>query len=152
EAPGSRTEPDMVLDLGPGGVIIIEVKHRSPTDVKPTDYPGWERYYPADSPLSYAAAIRASRCYELARNWRFGLELAAEPVRPFTLGCLGPEGLFRGEGATIIRPFEGSLPAGGPGRFRKLTWEGLFRAIEGAPDWLMRYVAARGYAIPGEAR
>ena len=113
EDPRSRTEPDVVIDLGPDGVVVIEVKHRSPTDVKDGAYAGWDRYYPADSPLPYAPAVRASGCYELARNWRFGLELAAEPDRPFTLACLGPDGLFRGEGAGP--PSLRGLPAGNRG-------------------------------------
>ena len=29
EDPRSRTEPDVVIDLGPDGVVVIEVKHRS---------------------------------------------------------------------------------------------------------------------------
>ena len=85
-------------------------------------YAGWDRYYPADSPIPYAPAVRASGCYELARNWRFGLELAAEPARPFTLACLGPDGLFRGEGLRSSNPSRLACREGAA-RFQKLTWE-----------------------------
>ena len=152
EDPNSRTEPDVVIDLGEAGIFIVEVKHRSTTDVKPAGYRGWDRYYPAGSPLPYAASVRASGCYELARNWRFGLELAAEPARPFTLACLGPASLFVGEGAEALRPFEASLPSDGSARFRKLTWGALLGVIERPPEWLVRYAAARGYAVAGEDR
>jgi hypothetical protein len=145
ENPRSRTEPDVVIDLGLFGVLIIEVKHRSGTDVKPWAYAGWDRYYPAASPIPYAAAVRATSCYELSRNWRFGLELAADPSRQFTLVCLGPDALFQGDGAEILRPFEACLLAEGTARFQKLRWNDLLGAVQQAPDWLVRYVTARGY-------
>jgi hypothetical protein len=152
ENPISRTEPDVLLDLGESGIFIIEVKHRSPTDVKAAEYGGWERYYPPESPFPYAADMRASCCYELARNWRFGIELAAVSPRPFTLACLGPDGLFLGTGADDLRPFENCLPSEGSARFQKLGWNRLLGAIEEAPDWLVRYVEARGYTISAEGR
>jgi len=152
EDPRSRTEPDVVIDLGDSGLLIIEVKHRSGTDVKPSNYAGWDRYYPADSPIPHATAVRASGCYEMARNWRLGTELASEPPRPFTLACLGPEGLFRGAGAEIIQPFEDCLPAEGRNRFQKLTWKSLLGEIRQPADWLVRYVEARGYTISAEGR
>jgi hypothetical protein len=147
EDPRSRTEPDVVIDLGPDGIFIIEVKHRSGTAVKSGDYAGWDRYYPAVSPLTYAASMRSSGCYELARNWRFGLELAAEQARPFTLACLGPDDLFLGDGAKIILPFEACLPGERAARFQKLTWADLLGAIEHPPEWFVRCVESRGYTI-----
>jgi hypothetical protein len=152
ENAGSRTEPDVLIDLGPHGVTIIEVKHRNPTDVRASDYAGWNYYYPPDSPLAYAAAMRLSKCYELARNWRFGLELAAEPRRPSTLVYLGPGELFRGSGAKRLQPFEACLPEVGTARFQKVTWQDLVCAIEQAPDWLVRYVGSRGYTISPKAQ
>lgn len=148
----SRTEPDVVIDVGDFGVFVIEVKHRSGTDVKAAGYGGWDRYYPAHGPIPYAASMRASGCYELARNWRFGLELAADPPRPFTLACLGPESLFRGRGGSVLRPFEECLPNGGPARFQTLTWGTLLGAVGEPPGWLARYVAAQGYPTTTEGR
>jgi hypothetical protein len=152
EDPRSRTEPDVVIDLGRDGVLIIEVKHRSGTDVKAGDYVGWDRYYPTSSPLPYASSMRGSFCYELARNWRFGLELAAKPSRPFTLACLGPDELFCGEGARIIRPFEACLPMDGTARFQKLRWGTLLGAISKPPRWLVQYVESRNYTILTEGQ
>jgi hypothetical protein len=59
---------------------------------------------------------------------------------------------FRGDGSALIPCFEETLPAEGPARFRRLAWEFLFHAIEGAPDWLEKCVAARGYVFRREAR
>jgi hypothetical protein len=50
------------------------------------------------------------------------------------------------------RPFEAYLPAGGPARFKTLTWEVLLVAIERPPDWLVRYAGARGYSISTEGQ
>jgi hypothetical protein len=148
EHPEGRSEPDVVIDLGPCGLIIIEVKHRSATDVKLPDYPGWECYYPAASPIPYAAAIRDSGCYELARNWRFGLELTTHSERPFTLLCLGPQTLFEAEGAAVLQPFIACLAGQGPAQFQTLTWNALLGAIDGPPEWLGEYVGSREYVMP----
>ena len=152
EDPRSRTEPDVVIDLGDFGPLIIEVKHRSGTDVKSSSYAGWDRYYPANSPSPHATLMRFSGCYELARNWRLGTELASVPPRPFTLACLGPDELFQGAGAETLMPFEAGLPSEGTARFQKLTWNALLGAVKHAPDWLARYVEARGYTISAEGR
>ena len=110
ENPNSRTEPDVVIDLGEAGIFIVEVKHRSPTDVKAAGYGGWDRYYPAGSPLPYAASVRRLRLLqagpELAIRARTrlraapalhaGLPGAGKPVR--RRGCRGPPAL-RGEPA-----------------------------------------------------
>jgi hypothetical protein len=145
EDPSSRSEPDVIIDLGDYGLFIIEVKHRSGTDLKTVDYDGWDRYYPTHSPLSYAAAIRASECYELARNWRFGLELTAYPPRPFTLVYLGPESLFHGPGNGNLARFQAALPTEGPKRFTTMAWSHLLGSISEPPQYLAEYVQSRGY-------
>jgi hypothetical protein len=145
ENPDSRTEPDVLIDLGKAGIFIIEAKHRSPTDMTEAAYCGWDGYYPANCPLPYATAMRASGCYQLARNWRFGLELAQKPCRPFTLVCLGPDVLFQGDGAEVLRPFEDCLPRDGSARFQKLRWRTFLGAISQPPGWLVGYVGSRGY-------
>jgi hypothetical protein len=143
EDPNSRTEPDVLIDFGSLGVFIIEVKHKSGTSLKDVWYAGWDRYFPANSPLSYAAAMRASRCYELARNWNFGLELTAKTHRPFTLAYLGPDSLFTGDGETVLGTFENCLPTQGSARFEKIRWNTLLGAIADPPEWLVRYFEAR---------
>jgi len=140
EVPGSRTEPDVVIDLGPHGIVVIEVKHHhSRTDVKEHAYPGWGGYQPDIEPL------RASGCYELARNWLFGLRLTPNGERPFTLACLGPRDLFNGAGDEILNGFENSLPKDGETGFRRLRWEDLLEAVDEPPPWFMAYVQSRGY-------
>jgi hypothetical protein len=147
EDPASRTEPDVLIDFGGHGVFIIEVKHRSGTDLKKLEYAGWDRYYPATSPPSYAASMRASECYELARNWKFGLELTAATPRSFTLAYLGPDSLFRGGGARVLRPFEDCLPTEGLARLQKIGWNTLLGAITDPPEWIVRHFEAKGYSF-----
>jgi hypothetical protein len=148
EDPTSRTEPDVIIDFGAYGLFIIEVKHRSGTELKTVDYPGWDRYYPTVSPLPYAAAMRDSECYELARNWRFGLELSANLPRPFTQVYLGPDTLFHsGE----LAAFEAALPTSGTAQFRTLTWNHLLGAISERPQWLAEYVQSKSYNFERKA-
>jgi hypothetical protein len=141
ERRNKRTEPDVLLDFGPDGIFIIEVKHRSGMTPVPPEDPRWMTYYP----LPYAGCIRASRCYELARNWRFGLELQGEQPRPFTLVYLGPESLFQGERAAVLQPFEECLPQEGNARFQRMHWNVLLHAIPNPPGWLLHAVHLRGY-------
>ncbi len=147
EDPTSRTEPDVLIDFGAHGVFVIEVKHRSGTSLKDVGYPGWNRYYPAGSPLAYAASMRSSKCYELARNWRFGLELTTPTKRPFTLVYLGPDSLFQGEGNKVLTKFEACLPTEGLARFGKLRWNTLLGAIASPPEWLVHHFEAKGYSV-----
>ncbi len=147
EDPTSRTEPDVLIDFGDYGLFIIEVKHRSGTDLKKLEYAGWDRYYPADSLLLFAADLRASCCYELARNWRFGLELSAIPPRPFTLVNLGPDGLFHGQRNGKLVMFQTALQNSEPARFNTLTWHHFLGSDTEPPQWLLEYVQSRGYGI-----
>ena len=150
ENPTLRTEPDVKIDFGADGDITLEVKHRTGTDMKNEGHREWDRYYPPNSPFPYAEAMQGSRCFGLARNWRFGLELTADPPRSFTLVCLGPADLFRDKREQkIIRSFEECLPKGGPARFRTLTWEALLGAVDHAPDWFVEFFASRGYPYVG---
>jgi hypothetical protein len=143
----SRTEPDVLIDFGPHGYLIIEVKHRSSTSLKYVGYAVWDRYFPANSPLPYAAAIRTSQCYELARNWRIGLELTATGDRPFTLAYLGPDTLFQGDGETVLRRFEDCLPIEGLARFQKILWNTLLGAIADPPKWLIQHFQMKGHSV-----
>jgi hypothetical protein len=148
EDPTSRTEPDVIIDRGACGLFVIEVKHRSGTDLKPVDYQGWDRYCPANSPFPYTAAMRSSECYELARNWRFGLELSANPPRPFTLVYLGPDTLFH---SGDFAAFQAALPTSGTAQFKTLTWNHLLGAISERPQWLAEYVQSKGYDFERKA-
>lgn len=144
EEPQSRTEPDVVIDLGAHGIVIIEVKHRSGIEHE-GNHPGWNLYLPADGPLPYAQAMRETGCYELTRNWLFGLNLSAGGERPFMLACLGSGDLFVNRNDERLRLFEACLPEEGTARFHRLRWEDLLEAVDEPPPWFMEYVGSRGY-------
>jgi hypothetical protein len=150
ERPRRRTEPDVLIDYGPHGRFIIEVKHQGPTAIMAENYAHWETYYPVDSPLPYAGAMRASLCYELARNWRFGLELTNQALTPFTLVYLGPDTLFQGARGRVLEPFVACLPQEGNAKFQELRWNHLLGAIPNPPGWLLDALRLRGYLNDGE--
>jgi hypothetical protein len=110
-----RTEPDVILDFGPDGVLLIEVKHRSGNEVNPGG--NWGRYV-CDECFDDIELAQQSSLYELVRNWRVAWEIAGS--RPFALVNLGPARLF---GRDSLSTFTRSLGAPGRGRFLALSWE-----------------------------
>jgi len=142
EDPQSMSEPDVIVDAGPAGLVFIEVKFRSGNDNAPADYPGWMRYLREDGPFGDAALARASGCYELARNWYFMSALANG--RPATLVNLGQGKLFSGiEGQRLAR-FEQSLNGGTSQRFARLTWSQFLSGLNRAPQWSRNFCTNRG--------
>jgi hypothetical protein len=102
ERPDRYSEPDVIVDLGEGGIVLIEVKYRSGNDLQPADYCNWSRYALAPQLNWTFEDVKASGCYELARNWFLLKNLAGR--RPATLVNLGSADLFRGkEGARLDR-------------------------------------------------
>ena len=143
EDPNSFSEPDVIIDLGEHGLMFIEVKHLSGNDLKPNDYPGWSRYV-SESRLTWQIEdVKASGCYELARNWCLLKSLAGE--RPASLVNLGPARLFGGaEGARLDR-FVKALCTDEQSHFRKVTWSDILGAGRGdMPDWFVQYCRGRG--------
>jgi hypothetical protein len=65
EDPNSFSEPDVIVDLGEGGLIFIEVKYRSGNDAQPEDYPGWSRYASTGRLVWQFQDVKSSGCYEL---------------------------------------------------------------------------------------
>lgn len=141
ENPKSFSEPDVIVDLGPDGLVFIEVKHRSGNDLQSEDYPGWSRYFPADGLAWDEAAVKASGCYELARNWRLLRGLAGD--RPATLVNLGPPGLFRGTEGERLSRFQAALGVENGARCLTLTWPDLLGAINDAPEWFSEFCRQR---------
>ena len=141
ETPASRSEPDVVLDFGDGGVVFVEVKHRSGNDLQDEAHPGWEKYVGGSDAFRGAVAARASRHYELARNWRFAWELAND--RPMALVNLGPGQLFQGEAGLALAGFEETLTQADDRRFVRLTWPALLEGFVGAPAWLTHFAEER---------
>jgi len=139
ENPDWFSEPDVALDLGLAGIVMIEVKHRSPNDRKDPDYGGWPRYLADTDVFADTATLRRSGHYELARNWRIGCDLAGD--RPFTLVNLGPEALFEGVEGERLAEFERCLRAGETRRFRRLSWPVLLDALAQPESWFADYAA-----------
>lgn len=143
EDPTSLSEPDVILDLGKAGLIFVEVKHLSPNDTTPADYRGWTKYSSAAWLNWRIEEIRASGCYELARNWCLLKGLAAD--RPVTLVNLGPARLFRGaEGARLDR-FAAALDTDQRSHFVKVSWSDLLRSgSDEVPEWFAAFCRDRG--------
>jgi len=142
EVPASRTEPDVVLDLGAAGVVVVEVKYRSGNDDQ--DDKPWRRYVGDPTAFADQEAVQASGRYELARNWRLGCDLARD--RPLTLVNLvaRPE---RGAELARTNAFAASLSVGARRQFLRLTFaELLSQAGSPWPDWFSAYVERHGLA------
>lgn len=140
EALASRTEPDVVLDFGALGIVLIEVKYRSGND-RQDDKP-WSKYVDDPSAFLDPAAARESGRYELVRNWRLGCDLARG--RPLTLVNLVVQ---RETGAERARTelLERSLRLDGNRRFLRLTFGELLADVPAPwPAWFATYVASRG--------
>lgn len=144
EARRSRSEPDVVLDFGADGLVFIEVKYRSGNDpLKPKDLTKFDKYLAQTTAFALPAKTKASRQYELARNWRIGTDLAAE--RPFYLANLAPARTLTSTPGLI--EFEASLAISRTRNFVRLPWRSFLadadQAVGGFPQWMQDYVAAR---------
>jgi hypothetical protein len=108
ESANSFSEPDVIIDLGRDGVVFIEVKYRSGNDFRPVNYGGWTRYNLRQLSWHFEN-VKASGCYELARNWCLLKGLAVE--RPACLVNLGPAKLFLGKAGrrSTITFYEGCV-------------------------------------------
>jgi hypothetical protein len=142
EDTNSFSEPDVIIDLVEDGLVFIGVKYLSGNDSKSADYPGWPKYLSAPQCAWQAENIKASGCYELARNWCLLKNLAGE--RPATLANLGPPNLFLGkEGARLDR-FVAALGANDRSHFVKLTWSDLLGwNLDHTPEWFVRFCRDR---------
>lgn len=142
EDPNSFSEPDVIVDLGEAGLIFIEVKYRSGNDLKPADYAGWSKYASAARLAWRIEDVKASGCYELARNWCLLKNLAAE--RHASLVNLGPATLFRGlEGGRLDR-FIGAIGTDERANFTKVIWsEFIENGLGDMPDWLSYFCRRR---------
>lgn len=142
ENPVSRSEPDVILDLGDAGVIVIEVKFGAANDRR-TDA-SWGRYLHGVGAFSDPEKAQGSGLYELVRNWRIAHDLA--DGRPFTVVNLAPGNtLATTEG---MDQFAASLRTSSTAQFLPLTWDSFMTAVETAsgslPAWLETYLRSRG--------
>ena len=93
EDPQKYSEPDVILDFGDIGVVVIEVKYRSPNDKLNEKSPKWEKYLHNSSAFADINGLKKTGYYELARNWRIAWDLAGG--RPMAFINLGPESIFK---------------------------------------------------------
>jgi hypothetical protein len=142
EKPDRLSEPDVILEFGEAGLIIIEVKYRSPNDKKDAGYKGWGTYIDHTNAFIDASEVRRSGQYELTRNWRIGWELAGIR-RPFTLVNLGPAYLFADAEGMRLDDFSRTLRRSDDRRFERTSWDRFLAAIPFPPDWFAAYTAAR---------
>jgi hypothetical protein len=131
EAPKSRTEPDVITRFGASGMAFIEVKYRSGNDLQ-TFGAKHEKYLERTDAFADAGLIRESNLYELARNWRIGVELAKG--LPFTLLNL----VTRNQEPDRTAKFHSGLNHR-KGNFRVVTWKDLLGKVA-CPAWLQQYL------------
>jgi hypothetical protein len=138
EVATSRTEPDVIIDLGPFGLVFVEVKYKSGNDAQSKK--PWDMYTTSDAFLDRDLAKKSGR-YELVRNWRIGCELARE--RPFSLVNL-VRTVESGPAAVSTREFAASVKTGPTRRFAQLTFRALLENVpQPWPPWFADYVALR---------
>lgn len=145
ENPQSYSEPDAIVDLASDGLIFFETKYRSGNDHKAANYVGWPKCtipVPALGLTWQPEDVRASGCYELARNWCIIKNLAGG--RSAKLVNLGLAGLFQGDSGARIDHFVQTLGKKELSNFVKLTWSKLLEnEFANAPGWFVSFCQSR---------
>jgi len=141
EDPQKFSEPDVILDFGEIGVVVIEVKYRSPNDTLDEKSPKWEKYLHNSSAFADNIGVKKSGYYELARNWRIAWELASG--WSMALINLGPDTLFEGDGYKRIREFGKFLRQNKTHNFVDVTWTRFLEGVSDKPKWLYQYLKER---------
>lgn len=134
EAPTRRSEPDVIVDFGDGGLAVIEVKYSSRNDSKKFGS-RYNRYVLAPDTFADVAAIGRSELYELTRNWRIGVELASG--RPFTLVNLVVGDTDPHRTTEFRRGLDLKV-----GNFLVIRWRDFITHFQ-HPDWLESYLSLR---------
>jgi hypothetical protein len=148
ENPDRRSEPDVVLDCDNAGVIFVEVKLGSPNSVSIiADRHKFDRYLEKTEAFTDPESVKRTGLYELARNWRFGWELAAG--RQLRL-----VNLYSGrvsEPSERLDQFAKSLSAANAA-FKRDTWTDVLGVCVEAtppPPWLTGWLSDRDvYDLP----
>ena len=141
ERPNRFSEPDVLIDFDVRGLVVVEVKYRSGNDWKDPGYRGWPTYTRNTDAFLDSDRLVATGCYELARYWRLGWDLAEE--RPFTLVNLAPPSLFAGPEGEKLDQFEACLQVRPERRFVRVAWDQLVEAVPDPPEWFTGYVQKR---------
>ena len=143
------SEPDVVVDYGDAGVVVVEIKLHAPNDVCRAESLGkFDRYLHGTPAFAAAERARVSGLYELTRNWRIGWDLAGG--RPFRLINLGPRSLFRA--SERLDDFRASLASDRDASFREVSWDAFLECMRSGrsalPPWLEDWLRARLPADP----
>jgi hypothetical protein len=141
EDPQKYSEPDVILDFGNIGVVVIEVKYRSPNDTLNEKSPKWEKYLHNSSAFAEIIGVKKTGYYELARNWRIAWDLAGG--RPMALLNLGPDSIFKRDDGKKIHEFSNSLRQNKTHKFFDVTWTRFFEGASQNPKWFDRYLIER---------
>lgn len=156
EAKNARTEPDVMLDFGKHGLVIIEVKLDARNERRSADYAPWDKYFDATEAFRKEGAVRESGLYELARNWRVGWELTREPRRRFTLLNLGPESLFRIGRRDLpwVGDFGSAINQPRGDRFMTMSWPQFLQHMPAMTEPVAEFVKSRvgAFASRGPGR
>lgn len=138
EKKSSRTEPDVILDFKEEGIIFIEVKYKSPNEVKKNKLTVFDSYI-SNNAFKNSKLIKESGMYELVRNWYYGYHLSDK--RPFTLINLGFENLWKNSNEENINNFIKGLNVSDNKKFHMLSWNEFSRAISQKKDsWFYNYL------------
>ena len=141
EDPKRRSEPDVILDFGVSGLVLIEVKVNSLNETKKEDYAGWVKYLASTEAFLDPEKAKRSGFYELARNWRIAWGMAND--RPMALINLGPMNLFYDDRKASMQHYCESLRQDPKRRFVKVTWQEFLDAIPKKPEWFSQYIQDR---------
>ena len=141
EDPQKFSEPDVILDFGDIGVVLIEVKYRSPNDTLDENSPKWDKYLYNSSAFADINGVKKTGYYELARNWRIAWELAGD--RSMALINLGPESIFKNNDGKKIIEFSQRLKQNNRHKFIDMTWTRFFEGVSDHPQWFDRYLKKR---------
>ncbi len=142
-----RSEPDVILDFGPAGIVFIEVKLGSPNAIAKGDYDNWSRYLGGSTKAFRSESeIRRTGLYELARNWRIAWEMA--DGAPIAVVNLGPATLFRGKCGDAIATFANALNQDEQHRFVAVSWEKFLGDVNAMPGWFQKYLFGRRVVYP----
>jgi hypothetical protein len=142
ENPQKYSEPDVILDFEDIGVVLIEVKYRSPNDTLNEKSPKWEKYLQNSTAFVDIGGLKKTGYYELARNWRIAWDLADS--RSMALINLGPDSLFKGDDGKRISEFSECLRKNRSHRFIDLTWTRYLKGTTDNPKWFDNYLKERG--------
>jgi hypothetical protein len=139
EASHRRSEPDLVLDYGKYGLVVIEAKLQAKNDViKRSDKYKFNCY--VSRGFTDPKETKETRLYQLARNWRLAWDLAEG--RAFRLVNLGPEKLFRQNQSLTLTRFENSLEQSAKAVFLRETWNSISEitsSLGSLPPWLQAW-------------